>query len=458
VHVTEQAALVCDPHLTSGQEQLVVPPALDVSGTATTTEKHSTTPAANLLSIRTSGLRERQLARQGSYHRRHALGAQRETSTASNRLVIKSNRMDMACAASERGPSDQAPPQRYRRCSGGHDSIAVARRPNVRRRCFNPMNESRMVRSPSPTGSRERSRRGGWLGLSALVLGALVPSNAAADGKHIIALCYARQGALECDSAATEAAAIQYARRQCRFWAKSPAEADQCHEAWRCAIPGWAVLALSPDKRIEASICGSPTEAGAKKTLLEKCPSCNVTNQVFRIEARDGAAAGASPGRATAGNPGESPPEKADPPPRARQDSSGCPPRDRPLPPGVSELCFPGKGVPRLAVTGALGTPRRIWFGKAKTTDGSIRESREISLKNTGTGPLRVQSISLGGTHAGQFKLYENISGRSLARGETATVTVSYAPKARGSHSALVIITTNAGKEEHIGVLGEATP
>jgi hypothetical protein len=149
--------------------------------------------------------------------------------------------------------------------------------------------------------------------------------------------------------------------------------------------------------------------------------------------------------------------------------------------PSVDTIEFPGKQAPHAASpkpdegaqggvggkttpevlrpTLRIGATSPLQFGKATSFDGSIASSREVTVSNDGKAPLAISSITLGGNESAHFKLWETLAGKTLKPGQTANFTVSYAPKTRGSHLAVVTVTTNdpAGPQR-VGLFGYSEP
>lgn len=91
--------------------------------------------------------------------------------------------------------------------------------------------------------------------------------------------------------------------------------------------------------------------------------------------------------------------------------------------------------------------PSSIDFGEVPV--GIQSPFRELAISNTGTGNLSLNSLALGGSNSSQFVLQDSHSYPvTLGPGDTATVSVAFAPTSYGLKSATVDITTNAGSHQ----------
>ncbi len=96
-------------------------------------------------------------------------------------------------------------------------------------------------------------------------------------------------------------------------------------------------------------------------------------------------------------------------------------------------------GSPGMSVT-----PTSIAFGSV--TVGSSSANNTVTVTSTGTATLTVSSVTVGGSHPGDFpKSSDGCSGASLSPGFSCTFQVRFAPSATGSRSATVSISGNAG-------------
>jgi len=124
----------------------------------------------------------------------------------------------------------------------------------------------------------------------------------------------------------------------------------------------------------------------------------------------------------------------------------------------------PGGGTStavNLTITGtpqASLNPTALTF--ANTNVGTAMTSQDITLSNSGTGPLTISSIAVGGTNAGDFTA-TNTCGNSLAKNTSCAISVTFKPTAAGNRSATIAVTDNAAGSPHIATLagvGAALP
>ncbi len=108
---------------------------------------------------------------------------------------------------------------------------------------------------------------------------------------------------------------------------------------------------------------------------------------------------------------------------------------------GTVVVLLGGTGyVPTPALTVA---PTAIGFGSVPL--GLATSGRIIKITSTGTGPLVVSSVTLGGTNPGDFWLgNDGCSGVALLPGASCTVAVSFEPLRVGTRTATVTIAHNA--------------
>lgn len=79
---------------------------------------------------------------------------------------------------------------------------------------------------------------------------------------------------------------------------------------------------------------------------------------------------------------------------------------------------------------------------------GSESEPEPVAITNTGTEPLRVRSVEVGGDDAGDFAAPSDCDG-SLEPGETCTASVTFAPTATGRREAELRVETDARGSPH---------
>ena len=76
---------------------------------------------------------------------------------------------------------------------------------------------------------------------------------------------------------------------------------------------------------------------------------------------------------------------------------------------------------------------------------GTTSDPLGVQLTNVGGGNLTVSSLSITGTHAGDFSLASNTCvGTQLSEGESCTINVRFRPTATGARSAQLRVVTNA--------------
>ena len=88
-------------------------------------------------------------------------------------------------------------------------------------------------------------------------------------------------------------------------------------------------------------------------------------------------------------------------------------------------------------------TPTVLGFGSVTLGNGT--SGRVVKITNTGTGPLLVSSLALGGANPGDFWIYANgCTNVTLNPGASCTAYVSFEPMAIGTRTAKVTIAHNA--------------
>jgi hypothetical protein len=94
-------------------------------------------------------------------------------------------------------------------------------------------------------------------------------------------------------------------------------------------------------------------------------------------------------------------------------------------------------------------TPPSLAFGSQ--TVGTTSPTQTSTLRNSGTAPLAISSMVLGGANPGDFTQSSNcpLVPSLLAAGATCTVTTSFSPTTTGSRSASVNITDDAPGSPH---------
>jgi phage terminase large subunit-like protein len=74
---------------------------------------------------------------------------------------------------------------------------------------------------------------------------------------------------------------------------------------------------------------------------------------------------------------------------------------------------------------------------------GTTSAAQTVTVSNTGTGPLTIASIVVGGTNPGDFGQTNNC-GATLQNGSSCTISVTFTPSASGARSATITLTDNA--------------
>lgn len=91
--------------------------------------------------------------------------------------------------------------------------------------------------------------------------------------------------------------------------------------------------------------------------------------------------------------------------------------------------------------------PSSLAFGDQLVA--TISDYEEVGITNSGTGNLLISSLSLAGQNNSQFILQDaNNYPLSLAAGDTAWISVAFAPVSGGAKSAHVAVATNAGNQQ----------
>jgi hypothetical protein len=89
-------------------------------------------------------------------------------------------------------------------------------------------------------------------------------------------------------------------------------------------------------------------------------------------------------------------------------------------------------------------SPTSVAFGNVPMNTTSAPQT--ITVTNTSTVPLVINSITLGGNNPARFGQTNNcpIGGTGLAAGGSCTITVTFTPNRRAARSATVVIRDNA--------------
>ena len=110
-------------------------------------------------------------------------------------------------------------------------------------------------------------------------------------------------------------------------------------------------------------------------------------------------------------------------------------------PTGSQNVPLSGTGAP--PTPGATVTPASVTY--SSTAVGITSAAQVITVKSSGTAPLSISSIGLGGTNPGDFALTSNCPGgaNTLAAGASCTISATFTPTSTGTRSAIVIIADN---------------
>jgi hypothetical protein len=76
-----------------------------------------------------------------------------------------------------------------------------------------------------------------------------------------------------------------------------------------------------------------------------------------------------------------------------------------------------------------------------------------FTLSNTGTAPMTINNVSIGGTNPGQFAISSNTCGGSLAIGATCTINVTFSSRTAGTFNATLNVSDNAPASPQTGTL-----
>jgi hypothetical protein len=105
-------------------------------------------------------------------------------------------------------------------------------------------------------------------------------------------------------------------------------------------------------------------------------------------------------------------------------------------------------GVQSIALTGTGIAPAISFSSTALTFPsqlvGTSSMSQAITVQNTGTAPLPITSVALGGADARDFS-ETNTCGTNLLDGASCTITIVFTPTAAGSQIATVVLTDSLG-------------
>jgi outer membrane protein assembly factor BamB len=98
-------------------------------------------------------------------------------------------------------------------------------------------------------------------------------------------------------------------------------------------------------------------------------------------------------------------------------------------------------------------SPTSLDFGPQ--TVGKTTAPQSVTLTNTGNASLTISSISLGGANPDSFAIIGGGSGSTLAPGASQTVSLTFSPPFTGSHSASLVIVSDApGSSRQVSLVG----
>ena len=118
------------------------------------------------------------------------------------------------------------------------------------------------------------------------------------------------------------------------------------------------------------------------------------------------------------------------------------------LVPNGGTFSVDGTAVPEVVISYAVPdvvTPSSLDFGSQAL--GSTSAAKTVTLSDTGSAPIAVSSVAIGGTNAGDFAIVSDpCSGQSIAAGDSCSVQVAFAPTATGPRGpATLSLTDDAG-------------
>lgn len=90
----------------------------------------------------------------------------------------------------------------------------------------------------------------------------------------------------------------------------------------------------------------------------------------------------------------------------------------------------------------------------AAITQGTSSAGQNVTVTNSGGGPLHISSVVLGGANSGDFILTNGCTAAAYAVNGTCTLGVSFAPLASGARSATVTLTDDAANSPQVINLG----
>jgi hypothetical protein len=107
-------------------------------------------------------------------------------------------------------------------------------------------------------------------------------------------------------------------------------------------------------------------------------------------------------------------------------------------------------------VPGIQTTPATLAFDPLQ--DGLLGPVKRVTIKNTGAAPLKVGTLSIGGTNTGSFLIdADACSGKTVQPAATCAVDIRFRPQQIGAKSATVQIPSNADATANVGLSGTST-
>ena len=98
---------------------------------------------------------------------------------------------------------------------------------------------------------------------------------------------------------------------------------------------------------------------------------------------------------------------------------------------------------------------KKLFFGDQPV--GTSSTPQNVTLKNLGSTQLNFTGITITGTNAGDFS-QTNTCGSSIAAGSNCTITVTFAPTAKGTRKATVSVSDDGGgSPQKVSLTGTGT-
>jgi hypothetical protein len=115
---------------------------------------------------------------------------------------------------------------------------------------------------------------------------------------------------------------------------------------------------------------------------------------------------------------------------------------------GTLSISDNATGSPQTVSLSGTGTAPAVTLSPTslnlrKQNVGTTSSPQNVTLTNSGTGNLSITGITITGNNASDFGQTNNC-GTSVAAGTSCTISVTFAPSAKGPRTAAVTITDNA--------------